>query len=138
MRDHDASRAGRASPSALERSKRQVKLDLAKFAVVNFFLAILALATHGRWFLWVFLGWGMVVVLKAVRVLVLHEPLEPKRKKREAKEFDRKVDEGASLLLETTKSRGSRVRIATDDADVEREALAEAEAAQAQRSASVR
>jgi serine/threonine-protein kinase len=133
IRDVEATRAGKAAPSALERSRRQVKRDLATFAVVNVFLMAMSLYTHGTWFVWVLLGWGMAMALKAVRVFVLHEPLEPKRKKGEARAFERNVDEGASLLLETTKVRGPRVRIAADEADAEHEALAEAEAAGAHR-----
>ncbi len=131
IRDLDATRAGRAAPSALERSRRQVKRDLATFAVVNLFLALMSLNMHSTWFVWVLLGWGMAMALKAVRVFVLHEPLDPKRKKKDAQAFDRNVDDGVSLLLQTTHARGSRVRVAvTDEAAADYEALAEAELAE--------
>jgi hypothetical protein len=60
---------------------------------------------------------------------VLHEPLEPKRKRKEAKQFERNVDDGVSLLLESTHARaGRRVRIgAPSDAAAERDAAAEDE-----------
>jgi serine/threonine-protein kinase len=137
LRDHDAARAGKTAPSAIERSMARVKRDAVKFAVVNFFLMIFwAVRGFGGWFGWVLFGWGFWLAWKAARVYLLHEPLEEKRKKGAAKEFERNVDEGAALLLETTKARGPRVRIAAggDDA-AEREALAEAEAAAAVRRA---
>lgn len=122
--------AERAKKPAEERheKKRRLTRELAIYAVVNLFLALMF--GFPGWQKWVLLGWGLGLALKAVKLAfpVAEKEKSHKKDKRSPREreADLRIEEGARELSSVTSR--VRMRIAGGDRDV----LAEEEAALAE------
>ena len=105
---------------------------LLLYIVLNVFFLIFFGAPW--WQRWLLFGWGLALAMQAINVVMPARKEDKKAKKRRRREEkllpSGELSKAARVLVETTKLRRVRVR---DDAQLDAEALAEAEPARARR-----